>query len=132
MMGTLLHGWQKYKDHPEARIRRRFAMETDKMATLHAGALWATRVWFKDNPEVVKKTTELLDDIYTEFGMKSKIAAPLLGRIVLQLIRREQKRLDAGWTYEPPTLYETSVKSVSPREKVLGDHQTATPIYIRS
>ena len=119
MMRTLLNGWLKYKNHPQAHIRKRFAMQVDKMPTLYAATLWATRLWFKNNPPVAGKMAGLLNDIYNEFGMKSRIAAPLLGRIVLHLIRKEQKRLDAGWAYEPPTFYVTSIKSVRPRGQFL-------------
>ena len=30
------------------------------------------------------------------------------GRYILSKIRREEKRLAAGWQYEPPTFYETN------------------------
>jgi hypothetical protein len=32
----------------------------------------------------------------------------VVGRFVLQAMRREQRRLDSGWTYEPPTFYESN------------------------
>ena len=114
MMRTLMNGWMKNKNHPEARIRKRFTREVEKMPTLYAGGLWAGRCWFKENPRIVKKMTDILKDIHREFGLKSRIAAPIVGRCILYLLRREKKRLAAGHAYEPPTLYETSAKAVRP------------------
>ena len=50
----------------------------------------------------------LLRDVYAEFGWRCRLAAPIIGRVIFHLIRREEKRLAAGWTYEPPTFYETN------------------------
>jgi len=116
MMRTLMNGWMKYKNHPEARIRMRFAKEMEEMPLVYSGALWATRRWFKDNPIIVERMKDVLEDIYREFGLKSRLAAPIVGRWILNRLRKEQKRLGAGVTYEPPTYYETSVRAVQPRE----------------
>jgi len=117
MMHTLMSGWRKYKNHPEARIRKWYAMQVERMPTLYAGALWATRSWFKDNPRIVERMTDVLKDIYREFGLKSHLAAPIVGWIVLYLLRREEKRLEGNYTYEPPTFYETSAKAVQPTKQ---------------
>jgi hypothetical protein len=114
MMRTIMHGWLKYKNHPEARIRKRFALEVQKMPYLYAGALWATRSWFKHNSMITKNINSTLEEIYCEFGWKSRLAAPIVGQIVLYLLRREDRRLAGGYTYEPPTFYETSCRAVSP------------------
>ncbi|MCA9266704.1 MAG: hypothetical protein KDA60_22755, partial [Planctomycetales bacterium] len=53
-------------------------------------------------------------ELATTFGLKSRLAASLGGRYVLAKVRREQERLRAGWTYEPPTFYERNFAS-SPR-----------------
>jgi radical SAM superfamily enzyme YgiQ (UPF0313 family) len=114
MMRTLINGWMKYKNHPEARIRRRFAKEMEEMPIIYSGALWATRRWFKDNSIIVEQMKDVIEDVYREFGLKSRLAAPVVGRWVLYCLRKEQKRLQAGLTYEPPTFYETSVQAVRP------------------
>ena len=117
MMRTLMNGWMKYKDHPEPRIRERFTIEVGTMPTLCAGAIWATRRWFKSNPTFVRWMTDLLENIYHEFGIRSRLAAPVLGRIVFYLLLKEEKRLSANHTYEPPTFYETSIKAVKPNNR---------------
>jgi len=114
---TLMNGWLKYKNHPEARIRKRFAKEKKKLLGFYAGALWATRRWFKDNPRIAQKMTDTLEDIYKEFGLKSRLAAPVLGGFIFHRLRKEEKRLADGYTYEPPTFCETSVKVVCPTIK---------------
>jgi hypothetical protein len=41
-----------------------------------------------------------------EFGLRSRLAAPVVGRFLLTTMRREARRIERGWTYEPPTFYE--------------------------
>ena len=38
---TLFNGWKRYHDHPDARIRTRFAHEARKLRTTYNAALWA-------------------------------------------------------------------------------------------
>ena len=40
------------------------------------------------------------------------LAAPLVGRVFLWTLRREDRRLKAGWTYEPPTFYERNYEGI--------------------
>ena len=105
---TMLRGWQRYKNHPEARIRRRFAWDNRDLGTLHAGALWATRRWYRDDHALSEKVSQILKDIYREFGLKSRLIAPLVGRYLRFTMSREARRLRKGWTYEPQTFYETN------------------------
>lgn len=112
MMSTVMKGWKKYRNHPEKRIRERFEREAENLPVFYAGALWAMQRWFEDNPSVFTKTSSLLESIYREFGLKSRLAAPILGRRLIYLLHKEEKRLAAGHTFEPPTFYETSVRAV--------------------
>jgi hypothetical protein len=114
MIRTLMKGWMKYKSHPESRIRRRFAKEMKEMPLIYSGALWATQRWFKDNSTIAGRMNDVLDNIYREFGLKSRLAAPVVGRLMLYHLYKEQKRLNAGLTYEPPTFYETSAQALRP------------------
>jgi radical SAM superfamily enzyme YgiQ (UPF0313 family) len=104
---TMLAGWKKYKNHPDGRIRKRHARDAWTLPTVYAGALWAARRWFKAaNPALAKKIAGILREVYAEFGLKSTVLAPLIGRYILFELRREDKRLARGWTYEPLTFYE--------------------------
>ena len=84
------------------------------MPVVYSGALWAIGRWFKDNSIIIARMKDVLQDVYREFGLKSRLAAPVVGRWILHCLRKEQKRLRAGVTYEPPTYYETSVRAVQP------------------
>jgi hypothetical protein len=48
----------------------------------------------------------LLRELYAGFGLKAHCAAAVGGPYALWHLRREEKRLARGWTYEPPTFYE--------------------------
>lgn len=110
---TLLSGWKRYKNHPDSRIRNRYVQEARGLATLCAGGIWAARRWFKGNTALVTMMSDLLQDLRREFGLKTVILAPLLGRYILFKTRREDKRLAANWTYEPPTFYEKNQPATS-------------------
>lgn len=104
---TTLKGWRRYKDHPDPPIRDRFAWEARILAGAYPAALWAARKWFRDrNPKLVKKLTDLLDEIKREIGFKARLLAPLGGAFVFSRLRQEEGRLKEGETYEPPTCYE--------------------------
>jgi hypothetical protein len=104
---TLLQGWKRYKNHPDARIRARFADEARHLAVTYAGALWVARHWFRRDRRLSEKISRILADVYREFGLKARLAAPLVGRYLSFTLKREERRLARGWTYEPPTFCET-------------------------
>jgi radical SAM superfamily enzyme YgiQ (UPF0313 family) len=107
MAWTKLKGWRRYRNHPDPRIRSRYQWNASGLATLYAGALWAARRWFKrNNADLTRKVSEILREIHREFGLKSRLAAPIAGRFIRFMLRREDRRLRRGWTYEPPTFYE--------------------------
>ena len=106
LIKTLLKGWLRYKHHPDARIRGRYEWEVKPLKTTYAGAVWAMKKSYRKNKKMKKKMDHLLKDIYREFGWKTKIIAPLVGVWVHISLKREEKRLANGWTYEPPSFYE--------------------------
>jgi len=103
---TTLAGWKRYKNHPNARIRRRYAFEVKSLPTSWAAAVKACQIYYRDNPALHRQMTELLAEIYAECGWKARLAAELGGRWLLRQVRKEEKRLAQGWTYEPPTFYD--------------------------
>jgi radical SAM superfamily enzyme YgiQ (UPF0313 family) len=103
---TTLTGWQRYKNHPDLRIRRRFAWEARELATSFSAVVGAAKLYYRDNLAMYAKVSALLADLHAEYGWKSRLFSALGGRWVLAKIRAEAKRLAAGWTYEPPTFYE--------------------------
>jgi hypothetical protein len=105
---NVLRGWRKFKRHPNPRIRARFAHEAANLPTRYAGVLWAARRHYRDNPQHVAQINDLLSELHAEYGWRSRVAAPLAGRYLYRKLRQQQAKLDAGWTYEPPTFYETN------------------------
>ena len=74
---------------------------------VYASVLWATRKYYQDDPVRVAEITELLQELYAECGLKSRLAAQI-GGVTCTANSQARKRLDDGWTYEPPTFYETN------------------------
>jgi hypothetical protein len=111
---TSLAGWNRYKDHPDARIRRRFAREACELATVFSAVAWAARHYYRKDPRMAAKISAILGELYGNFGLKSRIWATLGGPYVRWRMRVEEKRLERGWSYEPPTFYEKNYDGESP------------------
>ncbi len=105
---TLLEGWRRYKDHPNPRVRARFAHEATNLPVNYAGALWAAQRHYRHDPHRFRMISVILDELYAEFGEAARTAAPVVGRRLYRALQREDQRLQQGWTYEPPTFYETN------------------------
>ena len=100
LIRVLLNGWQSSRQLTR-RIRNRFARESAPLRTTYAGAVWAIKRYYHDNPQLKQRAAELLADIYTEFGSKTRLLAPLIGRHIFSRLQKEEKRLAAGYSYEP-------------------------------
>ncbi len=105
---TLLRGWQRYKDHPDARIRERFRRECAGLPSVYAGVLWAAERWLRADPRLSARIRDVGRMLNSEFGWKARVAAPLIGSVLLATMARERRRLARGKTYEPPTFYESN------------------------
>jgi hypothetical protein len=109
MCRTMLRGWQRYKDDPDPRVRERFAREMKKLSSAYNAALWVMeREFRKVNQSVSEQIHSLRKEVETEFPMRARLTAALLGPILLWSARREERRLAAGHTYEPRTIVERS------------------------
>jgi radical SAM superfamily enzyme YgiQ (UPF0313 family) len=107
MSQTMLQGWKRYKDYPDARVRQRFARENAKLRTAYSAALWAMERYFRSvNREVSEQIHALRNEIASEFGVVSRLSAGLAGPVLLWTTRHEERRVAAGKTYEPPTIVE--------------------------
>lgn len=105
---TTLKGWQRYKNHPDPRVRSRYKWNARYLSTLRAAGVWAMRKWFKivePNDIVRNKLHRLLEDLYEEFGLISRLTAPLLGPIVFLGIKHQARKLERGITHEPRTFF---------------------------
>ncbi len=105
----MLQGWQRYKHFPDARVRERFARESVKLRTAYSAALWAMEQRFRQvHRDVSEEIRVLRQEVQAEFGSTAWLAAHLGGPLLSWTARREDRRLRAGRTYEPPTFLERS------------------------
>jgi hypothetical protein len=105
---TMLKGWLAHKDHPDPRIRDRFAWESRDLPTLYAGALWAAERWSRRSPALAPRIRATRERLVRAFGLRARLAGPVLGTVLLATLRREERRLRRGATYEPRTFYEAN------------------------
>jgi hypothetical protein len=105
---TVLRGWKRYRDHPNPRIRARFAHHAENLPVKYAGALWAAKRRYRRDPHCRQLIGEVLAELYAECGWRARLAAPLVGRHLYRALCREERRLANGWTFEPPTFFETN------------------------
>ena len=104
---TLLAGWKRYKDWPDARVRERFAREMHRLSGIYSSALWAMEHQFrKVNVDVSEQIRALRKEFKQESGVISRAMPAVLGPVLLWTTQREEKRLARGKTYEPPTILE--------------------------
>jgi len=104
---TMLRGWKRYKNDPDARIRSRFQFEMKTLQTTYNAALWAMEHRLRHaNREVATRVHALRKEVEREFGMKAWLTRWVVGPVLLWASKREDRRLAAGITYEPPTFLE--------------------------
>ena len=104
---TLLAGWNRYKDWPDARVRERFAQEMHRLSGIYSSALWAMERQFRKVDEGVSEQIRAVrQEFKRESGVISRVMPAVLGPVLLWTTRREERRLLRGKTYEPPTILE--------------------------
>jgi len=104
---TLLAGWKRYKDWPDARVRERFAGEMGRLSGVYSSALWAMERQFrKVDRGVSEQIHALRQEFKHESGIVSRMMPAVLGPVLLWTTRREEKRLARGKKYEPPVFLE--------------------------
>jgi radical SAM superfamily enzyme YgiQ (UPF0313 family) len=106
LIRVLLNGWERYKDDPRERVKKRFAREVFPLRSTYAGAVWAMRRWYRMEPRLQEKAALLLKEIFAEFGWKTRLIAPLFGWFAYYRLKKEEALLQADWTYEPRSFRE--------------------------
>ncbi|MBD3284552.1 hypothetical protein GF395_03895 [Candidatus Uhrbacteria bacterium] len=105
---TTLNGWKRYHRHPDLRVRKRFMEDGKQLFTTFPAIVWAAKQYGPGTDQANRHTQEVLQDLYRSLGLRARLIAELGGRYLLRTLRQEEKRLRDGWTYEPPTFYETN------------------------
>ena len=72
---TTLAGWKRYKNHPDARIRRRYAWESRELPTTFAAVLGACKRYYRNDRPMHKKISALLANLIGQFGWKARLSA---------------------------------------------------------
>ena len=103
---TTLTGWLRHKNHPDPRVRARYALDASGLSTRLSALVGAAEIYYRGNPLMHAKMSALLKDLKAEFGWKSRFFSFFGGRFILRQIYKEEKRLAEGFSYEPPTIYE--------------------------
>jgi hypothetical protein len=81
------------------------AREAAKLRTAYNSALWAMEKQFRQ-VSVSEEIQELRREVEKEFGGMARVAAQVGGPFLGWTARREEKRLAAGKTHEPPMFLE--------------------------
>jgi hypothetical protein len=109
----MLSGWKKLKNHPDPCVRSRVKREYSNIRSVYAAAVRAMKIWYGRDNHMHKESARLLNALYDEFGLKTRIIAEIRGPVFYLLMKREQKKLANGWTYEPPTSYKKNTAAWS-------------------
>lgn len=106
MARTCLRAWKRYKDSPDPRVRARFRREAALLPWQYAAAIAGAKIWFREQPELYKLTSDLLEELFQEFGWRSRLAALVGGRYVARKIRQEARAMEKAPPVEPPMFYD--------------------------
>jgi len=110
MCETMLKGWKRYRVYPDPRVRERFERKIVKLRSGYNAALWAMEHQFRSiNSSVSEQIQSLRKKVEKEFGVSARLRSHILGPFMLWMARREERRLAAGKTYEPPTFVPTGI-----------------------
>jgi radical SAM superfamily enzyme YgiQ (UPF0313 family) len=102
---TTFQGWQRYKNHPDPRVRARIKRETRMLRHAYAAVLWAMEHRLKNaKGSVAPQIRELRQEMEREFGFVTVAASRLLGPVLWWTSIREDRRLARGTRHEPPTI----------------------------
>ncbi len=112
---VLLNGWLNSKLH-SPRVRKRLAWEAEPLRYTYAGAVWAMKKHCQLGSRIQEKAGALLADIYSEFGWKTRLVAPLIGRHIYRCMKKEEERLAAGDTYEPASFCENNAAALAQKK----------------
>jgi radical SAM superfamily enzyme YgiQ (UPF0313 family) len=110
---TTLAGLKRYRNHPDARIRRRILYDARGLSTTYSAMIAATRLYYRHNTAMHAKMSALLGEMHRVLGFKSRLASLIGGPFILYKIWREEARLAAGWKYEPKTFCEGNAAAVA-------------------
>ncbi len=106
LIRTTFLGWKGLKDHPDPCVQKRIIRELRfPLSTIYTSTMWAIKRWRYHDKRISKEAAVVLRDLYSEYGLKTRMLAWVLGPALYVLMKLEDRRLARGWTYEPTTRY---------------------------
>jgi len=111
---TMLAGWQRYSEHPDPRVRRRFRRERLLYGHIMDASLRTMeyKLALEDRPSARQKVKALRKQVDAEFGGVERRVGEWIGAVAAPLLLGtsviEQIRIARGWSYEPKTSIERS------------------------
>jgi hypothetical protein len=127
LVRVLLNGWRTRELHPQ-RVRDRLSWEAAPLRSTYAGAVWAMKRYYRQNPRIQEKAGKLLADLYDEFGWRTRLVAPLAGRHIYRRLRKEEALLAAGHSYEPRSFCDRNAAALAPATGRTTDARQLSPI----
>ncbi len=104
LMSSMLTGWRRYRDDPDARVRARVRGEAAQLGSGHGAALWAMERYLRDsNRAVSDRIGALRRHIEREIGGWSAVIDRVAGPVMLWSARRDARLAPAGRIREPQT-----------------------------
>ena len=78
---TLLRGYARHKNHPEARVRERYRREARVLPIRYAAALRAMQSYYSSSALLTEKVRAIRTDLAGEFGLRSTLAGARAARL---------------------------------------------------
>ena len=104
LMASMLTGWRRYRDDPDARVRARVRGEATQLRFGYGAALWAMEKYLREsNRTVSDRIADVRIQIEREVGGLSKVIDRLAGPVLLWSARRDARRAPGGRRLEPRT-----------------------------
>ena len=108
---TTLAGWRRHKNHPDPRVRRRYAWEVRELATTFSAVVGAAKLYYRDNPAMHAKMSALLRGIARR--VRLEVAAGLGRRQPLGAAARFARKR-SGWPPASATSRRRSTSGTTP------------------
>lgn len=104
LTASMLTGWRRYRDDPDARVRARVRGEAAQLRAGWGAALWAMEKYLRDsNRAVSDRIAGLRAEVEREVGGLAPLIDRLAGPLMLWSARRDARLAPAGRVREPRT-----------------------------
>ncbi len=104
LMASMLTGWRRYRDDPDARVRARVRGEAAQLRLGWGAALWAMEKYLREsNRTVSDRIAGLRAQVEREVGGLAPMIDRLAGPVLLWSARRDARRAPGGRRLEPRT-----------------------------